>query len=876
MVLTCGKCARVNPPEAAYCFFDGFALGGAARNKGPVAVGRAFFPSPFVFPSGHTCRSFDEMTLACQEEWATARDLLRQGYLESFLRAIGRDDLARAARDAARFPDADRGLNQLLERLPSTVLEPPRLRVAPQEINLGLVSAGVDRQFVLHLENQGMRLLHGKVSCRDCPWLALGAGPGGFEKFLQFTHEMDLPVRVRGDRLQASLRPLIGSLLIETNAGTINVPVRAEVLVQPFPSGVLAGAKSPRQVAEKARANPKEAAILFEKGTVAAWYKSNGWTYPVQGPAATGLGAVQQFFEALGLAPPPKVQVSESFIALEGNVGETLRHVVEVRTEEKRPIFAHAASNKPWLEVGRPHLKGRTVAIQLAVAAVPNRPGETLTAQLTVRANGNQRFVIPVSLAVGGFRIGPATSVSPPPVAEFAQLVPQEVRPSGNRRQGNGRSTWVHVLPALLLLLALAGVVSWELAQDSPSADSPSAGPLPKETARNRDTEGEGETPWVYQLRDSAPRLGVQFSEDPTAKDQMRFGLVMLGVPDPRNPDRFKRLTFAEMGESNNTIVKIGDYSYYFGRETPHNRWVKGKKKQPLPGQRKGWLSTMEFTAEKVVVTQHVEIVPGHSGLLDTCLIYYTIHNKAEVPRKIGLRVMLDTFIGSNDGVPFTIPGEKGFLDTKRDFAQKEIPDYVEVIEKPETPEDLGTVARLGLKGLKLPGVNLEEIDWMRICRWPGNKDAPWEWEPEAMNQPPDQARDSCVALYWAYRDVDPGEKRALAFTYGLSELSIGAGTTQESRMALSVPAQVQPGREFVVTAYVWNAREGQKVRLRLPEGLSLVEGQQEEQTVEATAARGQVFWKVRAADKGTFEMEATSGAARARGQVKVRSTLFG
>src|SRR5438552_2586161 len=112
MAQTCTKCSRANPAEAVYCYFDGFVLAGHARNGGgPVAVGSQAFAHPFVFPAGRVCRSFDELALACQEDWATARGLLQQGYLESFLGGLGRVDLARAARAAAKFPDRDRGLD---------------------------------------------------------------------------------------------------------------------------------------------------------------------------------------------------------------------------------------------------------------------------------------------------------------------------------------------------------------------------------------------------------------------------------------------------------------------------------------------------------------------------------------------------------------------------------------------------------------------------------------------------------------------------------------------------------------------------------------------------------------------------------------------
>src|SRR5437588_8047828 len=98
MSVTCVKCSRVNPADAVYCYHDGFALNGhAGRGAGPVAVGGQQFASPFVFPSGRTCRSFDELATACQEDWASARELLAQGFFGGFFGGMGRADLAQAA-----------------------------------------------------------------------------------------------------------------------------------------------------------------------------------------------------------------------------------------------------------------------------------------------------------------------------------------------------------------------------------------------------------------------------------------------------------------------------------------------------------------------------------------------------------------------------------------------------------------------------------------------------------------------------------------------------------------------------------------------------------------------------------------------------------
>ena len=93
----------------------------------------------------------------------------------------------------------------------------------------------------------------------------------------------------------------------------------------------------------------------------------------------------------------------------EGGPGGTLEQVIQVQTVEKRPVFAHAVSTVPWLQVGRAVLDGRTARLPLRVASVPNLPGETLHGQVQVTANGNQAFTVAVTLTIAG----------PPPAPRF-------------------------------------------------------------------------------------------------------------------------------------------------------------------------------------------------------------------------------------------------------------------------------------------------------------------------------------------------------------------------------------------------------------------------------------------------------------------------
>lgn len=923
MVQTCSKCSRINPAEASYCYYDGSVLGSHGVNGGPINTGSQPFHHFFVFPSGKTCRNFDQLAVACQQHWTEAAELLQQGLMENFLGGLGRADLALAARESAHYPDLDRGLDQFLRKLPSEVLEEPRLDVEVRDINLGVLYVGEDRNLDLHLINQGMRLLYGSVS-RDerSPWLGLGDPPAA-QKLFQFGSDLIMPIHVIGKHLRASSKPMEGRLVVESNGGTETITIRATVPIMPYPDGALAGAMSPRQVAEMAKAAPKEAAPHFEKGAVARWYKENGWTYPVQGPASSGLGAVQQFFEALGLTPPPKVEITDKAVALRGNVGAELRHTLEVKAKEKRPVYAHATSDQTWLEVRRTKLNGRTALIPLVVPAVPDVEAQSLNAKVTVIANGNQRFVVPVTLEVGGsfnFELPPSALLGGRgSVAEAPEILPSPPlrgRGAGSEEadllpspplQGRGAGgegdddipmadfvsspeeiplaslpvarverapapverapapspvvvpsqplapKLIHALPSALLGMALLLIVIWD--KVSP-----------------RSLKGDDHRfPGPMELADPEPRIGIQFNE------KRRFGIVMLKEQDPRDPEKHKQLTRDEKGLTNNTCIKLDGYENLFGQEP--GRWVRGKSLVYQKNLQR-WTSTWEYPKEGVEVRQTVQIVPNQqTRLLDTCLVHYLIENNGTIPHKVGLRVLLDTYIGANDGVPFAIPGQPGLLETMKVFGQKEIPDYIQALEFPNLQQP-GTIAHLGLKlqGITIqPGEPDEEpLEKMVICRWPGNSEKKWDWQYKPMNQmqpgDPDE-KDSCVVLYWPVEVMAPDSKRAMAFTYGLGTISsLDSGN---SKLSIAAGGSFRPNKPFTVTAYVKDPQVGQTVRLVPQPGLSLVAGQHEEQTVGMAADYSQVSWRVIASEAKEYILEVTSGLERETYKVKISNSIF-
>jgi hypothetical protein len=492
----CLLCRRLNPPTAAYCYFDGMPL--QAGGHGPHDMGSQAFPMPFVFPCGRACRSFAELASTSRQEWAEARGLLGDRGFRPFLALIGRNDLALAAELAASHPDPDLGLDDFLARLPGCQASPAGLEIASDEIDLGNVVVGQDCQGTLTIRNTGERLLAGLVRS-DGLWLSVDT-PGLQEKrFKAVAHQqLELTLHIRGRELRARTQPQVAEIAIESNGGVRRVLVRVRVPVTPFPDGVLKGAQTPRQLAEKARTALQETTRLLEEGAVARWYLCNGWTYPITGPSAKGLAAVQQYFEALGLTTPPRVELRTGELTLQGVPGQMTWGRLVVGTAEKRPVYAHAQSDQPWLTVGPMECRGPEAILPVSVATVPACPGQTLHAQLSVEANGKQRFRVPVHLHVGPSAIievqplpntgrfaRPATAAPGPPLPDWIPQQPgQGILPPALAWDGppRGPSRWWLALGGLLLVTALAagGVVIWVVGgHHSEPATTPVAGAPP-------------------------------------------------------------------------------------------------------------------------------------------------------------------------------------------------------------------------------------------------------------------------------------------------------------------------------------------------------------------------------------------------------------
>jgi hypothetical protein len=889
--LKCSRCQNVNPPEAQYCFFDGCALGNpvAAANRTAYRV----FPSPFVLPSGRACRDFDELATACWQEWDVAVRTLREGHFANFLSNMDRADLAQAAHAAAAESDPDRGLDAFIDRLPSKILKPAVLVAEPLHYEMPL-KVGEERKIEIKLVNQGERLVTGTLACTGEPFLSTQPKANVRQKLFQFRTEMVITLHTRAKAVVARPRPQEAQIVIETNGGSVTVPVIIQVPVTTIPNGVLAGAQTPRQLIDKVRAQPAEAALLFANGTVARWYKANGWRYPVQGQVTPAI-AMDQFFVAMGLprpkivgapvAVPAAVAVPVAAVAVPAaapasrpaikatppaavatrktpRAGKAVKDKTLGRLPQAIPVSPPPATTPDW-DASAPRTEPTPPVATMHSDAPPKRPGRA--APGAIAGGPHVRSLAPVELELDESALVPSQPAPPP---------------SGAKRR------WVLFF---LLLLLLGGMVVHDyffVKERSITVAAveevlpPLADPEPRLRIQYHDQDVSlivGMNLDVKPVDPNKPQQGTQLRWVPT----MRFGLTMIR--------QSKRLTYHEHGVTNNTVVKLDGTDWIWG-ESPFVG-TDGKEIKEIGGnslgqwkgtwqerdgtlgkdatgrQREGKRSAWLYGEEKVAVTQTVELVPGpQSRLLDTCLVTYKIENRDNRPHRVGLRFMLDTFIGANDGVPFTLPGAPELCDTQREFlTPQDVPDFLQALENADLANP-GTIAHVQLK----LGEGIEAPSRVSLGAWPNPKLRTKDqrcmqqmtlWDVPVLpikSLTPGDPADSCVVLYWPEQELKAGATRNVGFSYGLGQVASGE---TKGQLGITVGGSFNIGGTFTVTALVSKPVSGQKLTLHLPPGLELVAGQSAEQPVPPASGErySPVTWKVRAKQAGRQTLKITS-----------------
>jgi hypothetical protein len=224
--------------------------------------------------------------------------------------------------------------------------------------------------------------------------------------------------------------------------------------------------------------------------------------------------------------------------------------------------------------------------------------------------------------------------------------------------------------------------------------------------------------------------------------------------------------------------------------------------------------------------------------------------------------------------VPFTFPGVSEVVSTKRDFHGPDVPDFVQVLEKPSL-RDPGIILQLSLRFSD----KLEAPSRFQLTRYPVNNQIPDKrilnkWEVPLV----DMGDDSCVVIYWDPKDLGPNRKRELAFTYGLGNVSVESS----GKIGLSVGGATHVKGDLTVLALI-SDRKAEFATLELPPGLKLLDGTLKQKITHMRPELNKqlrpsaVTWRVRADREGkhTITVSTDTGARQSR-RVTIRAeSLF-
>ena len=343
-------------------------------------------------------------------------------------------------------------------------------------------------------------------------------------------------------------------------------------------------------------------------------------------------------------------------------------------------------------------------------------------------------------------------------------------------------------------------------------------------------------TPLVDFNFDSVGNFGVSLTEESYKLLQKQsFGNVPIGKGVRGG---YGRLTYAEDGSSNNLMTMIDGVAINVKFPVTSFREL-----EPVDGEGKAWKNFVSDKTLGIDISQTLKIVEGEqSGNLDTVIAKFTLTNNSRKNHNFSFRYMLDTFIGSNDGVPFTIPNFNGLCNTFANFnTPSVIPEYIEALEFPNLANP-GTVAHLGTVVSAKYG-NFAPMSQVLLTAWPGTN-CGWLVPIDPFR------RDSAIVMYWKPAIVKPGESYECAFSYGLQPLTKSVGA---NGIAISTGGVFEKGKNAIIIAYIDQPKIGDFVTLDLPEGLKISTKTPIKQKIKFIPGQpyGQVTWQIKLEEDG-------------------------
>jgi hypothetical protein len=339
-------------------------------------------------------------------------------------------------------------------------------------------------------------------------------------------------------------------------------------------------------------------------------------------------------------------------------------------------------------------------------------------------------------------------------------------------------------------------------------------------------------------------KVFVNATDDGTA----RFAVDSTGGDPLNDADDDKPLVYGRPCPwTSYTTVRVDGEDYVFGGRTQRRPGGTGNYGTEVVAPAvSGDSIVAAWRFGDIEVSQVLSIVRSTTtGLLDTARITYVATNLGSIAHEVGLRMMLDTMLGANDGAPFRAGDRAIVSDTV--LGSNEMPRFWQAFDSLSSP----SVTSQGTLG----GSEVTTPDRVLFTNWGSLADGVWDTDVSPgrdFTRTGEYELDSAIAMYWDPRPLAPGESMEFTTLYGMGGISVAPGVLS---IGVTSPAEVTLGRDrpatFPVVAYVENSGPtvalNVRVAIELPKGLALAAGEEAGRAVGdlRPGETAQVAWEI-------------------------------
>ena len=326
-----------------------------------------------------------------------------------------------------------------------------------------------------------------------------------------------------------------------------------------------------------------------------------------------------------------------------------------------------------------------------------------------------------------------------------------------------------------------------------------------------------------------------------------RFAINVTGGDPGRDDDNNNPLIYGLPNPwTSYTTIRIDNTNYVFGGETDRRAGIDGNYGELVqePTMEDDKIIT-KYNYEGIIVRQILSFTKSSTtGLPDTARIEYEVENTSEHEKMLGLRLMIDTLLGENDGSPFRIADEE--IDVDRAYRNKDdVPEFWQTFDSVSDP-------KVSAQGT-LRGAELTTPDRLYLSNWGSLADGVWDFNFEPGREylrEGEYELDSAMALFWEEEPLSPGETRRFATDYGLAGITLVPGILSLGVTSPSELVMDWPDNKAQIIAYIQNTAditaEDVTVELDAPDDLEFISGERETTIGDLEAGETtQLMWEV-------------------------------